>query len=265
MPTRRRDVGQFCNDVPRPTICFARLFLMAILPPFIVVASGLVAGLVADAMIRYIPWRLQADFQDYLASYEPEEILELDITGGSPQSLRASIRSPRFWWVILLCLGLVGASLSVFGVSLKGAAAAGLCTTLVALSMIDLEHQLLPDALTLPLLWAGLLINVPGTFASLSLAVVGAAAGYVVLWALYWTFRLLTEKEGMGFGDFKLLAALCAWLGIGHLLPLLLISSVLAAVTTVALIAANRMHRENPFPFGPFLAFAGVVSLFMGQ
>lgn len=241
---------------------------MEIIPPFIIVASGLVAGLVADAMIRYIPWsvgqRLQADFQDYLASYEPEGILELDIAGGSPQSLRASIRSSRFWWVILLCLGLVGASLSVFGVSLKGAAAAGLCTILVALTMIDLEHQLLPDALTAPLLWAGLLINVPGTFASLSLAVVGAAAGYVVLWALYWTFRLLTEKEGMGFGDFKLLAALCAWLGIGHLLPLLLISSVVAAVTTVALIAANRMHRENPFPFGPFLAFAGVVSLFLG-
>ncbi|MBN9094938.1 prepilin peptidase [Pandoraea pnomenusa] len=163
-----------------------------------------------------------------------------------------------------MCIALIGASLAVFGINFKGAAAAGLCVLLVALAMIDLEHQLLPDVLTLPLLWAGLLVNVQGTFAPLASAVLGAAAGYGVLWVLYWAFRLLARKEGMGFGDFKLLAALGAWLGTGHLLEMILVSSVVAAVTTLALIALKKMDRENPFPFGPFLAIAGVVSLLVG-
>ena len=94
--------------------------------------------------------------------------------------------------------------------------------------------------------------------------VLGAAAGYGELWVLYWAFRLLARKEGMGFGDFKLLAALGAWLGTGHLLEMILVSSVVAAVTTLALIALKKMDRENLFPFGPFLAIAGVVSLLVG-
>lgn len=236
--------------------------------PFIAIPTGLMAGLSADALIRHVPWaverRLHADVQDYLGAFGDASVQTPVLAPAPPITLRASLGTARLWWVIVMCIALIGASLAVFGINFKGAAAAGLCVLLVALAMIDLEHQLLPDVLTLPLLWAGLLVNVQGTFAPLASAVLGAAAGYGVLWVLYWAFRLLARKEGMGFGDFKLLAALGAWLGTGHLLEMILVSSVVAAVTTLALIALKKMDRENPFPFGPFLAIAGVVSLLVG-
>lgn len=236
--------------------------------PFIAIPTGLVAGLSADALIRHVPWaverRLHADVEDYLGTFGHTSVQTPVLAPAPPITLRASLGTARLWWVIVMCIALIGASLAVFGINFKGAAAAGLCVLLVALAMIDLEHQLLPDVLTLPLLWAGLLVNVQGTFAPLASAVLGAAAGYGVLWVLYWAFRLLARKEGMGFGDFKLLAALGAWLGTGHLLEMILVSSVVAAVTTLALIALKKMDRENLFPFGPFLAIAGVVSLLVG-
>jgi leader peptidase (prepilin peptidase)/N-methyltransferase len=142
---------------------------------------------------------------------------------------------------------------------------------LIALTFIDLDTQLLPDSLTLPLLWLGLLASLTGwASASANLprdpagAIGGAAIGYLSLWLLYHLFRLLTGKEGMGYGDFKLLAALCAWLGWQMLLPIVLLSAGVGAMVGVALIAMRRQQRGNPIPFGPFLAAAGWVAMLWG-
>ena len=136
---------------------------------------------------------------------------------------------------------------------------------LVALTCIDFDTQLLPDAITLPLLWAGLLFNLFATYTDLQSAVIGAVAGYLSLWLVYWAFKLITGKEGMGYGDFKLLAALGAWLG-WEMLPLtILLSSLLGAVVGIALIVVAKRGRNVPIPFGPYLAAAGVLALFWGK
>ncbi|MHC9245585.1 prepilin peptidase [Aeromonas jandaei] len=147
-----------------------------------------------------------------------------------------------------------------------GALAALLLTwVLVALTFIDLDKMLLPDQLTLPLLWGGLLFNLSGGFAPLADAVIGAMAGYLVLWSLYWAFKLLTGKEGMGYGDFKLLAALGAWLGWQALPIILLLSSLVGAIIGISLIALRKHHQGNPIPFGPYLAIAGWIALLWGD
>jgi leader peptidase (prepilin peptidase)/N-methyltransferase len=149
------------------------------------------------------------------------------------------------------------------------AAGLGLVFTwmLIALTFIDADTTLLPDDLTLPLLWLGLLANLLGIFAPVTLqdAVMGAMAGYLVLWSIYWAFKLLTGKEGMGYGDFKLLAALGAWMGWKALLPIVLLSSVVGAVVGVALIVLARRGREVPIPFGPYLATAGLIVFLAGD
>lgn len=152
-------------------------------------------------------------------------------------------------------------------------AALGLTWALIALTMIDLDHQLLPDSITLPLLWAGLAFHLvaaphgPGSpFApSLEDGVIGAIAGYLSLWLVYHGFRLATGKEGMGYGDFKLFAALLAWLGYQMFLPILLLSAITGAVTGIALIGLGRHARQEPIPFGPYLAAAGFVALAWGE
>lgn len=150
-----------------------------------------------------------------------------------------------------------------YGIALLGALA--FLWTMVALTFIDLDTQLLPDNLTLPLLWLGLLFNLPGTYTELSSAVIGAVAGYLTLWSVYWLFKLVTGKEGMGYGDFKLLAAIGAWLG-WQLLPLtILLSSAVGAVVGIGLIVFARHGRNVPIPFGPYLAAAGVLALFFGE
>ncbi|HAT1550042.1 TPA: prepilin peptidase [Aeromonas hydrophila] len=136
---------------------------------------------------------------------------------------------------------------------------------LVALTFIDLDKMLLPDQLTLPLLWGGLLFNLTGGFAPLADAVIGAMAGYLVLWSLYWAFKLLTGKEGMGYGDFKLLAALGAWLGWQALPIVLLLSSLVGAFIGIALILLRNHHQNKPIPFGPYLAIAGWIALLWGD
>lgn len=149
-----------------------------------------------------------------------------------------------------------------FGVSNVLAAALLLTGVLIALTAIDLDHQLLPDSLTLPLLWVGLLINIDATFVSLESAVLGAVFGYLCLWSVYWVFKIITCKEGMGYGDFKLLAALGAWFGLSALPTIVLLSSLVGAVIGIALIVTGRQSRETPMPFGPFLAGAGLIHLF---
>ena len=133
---------------------------------------------------------------------------------------------------------------------------------LLSLMLIDLDTFLLPDELTLPLLWLGLLFNLQGLFsASLTNAVIGAVVGYLSLWSLYWIFKLLTKREGMGYGDFKLLAALGAWLGWQNLVSVLLVSSCLGILYALVLRFSGRLDRGNPIPFGPFLGGAGIVTL----
>ena len=152
-----------------------------------------------------------------------------------------------------------------FGATWQTALALVFTWILIALTFIDADTTLLPDDLTLPLLWLGLLANVFGLFVSLKDAVIGAAAGYIVLWSIYWLFKLTTGKEGMGYGDFKLLAALGAWMGWKALLPIVLISSLVGAVVGVALIVLARRGREVPIPFGPYLAAAGLIVLLTGD
>lgn len=152
-----------------------------------------------------------------------------------------------------------------FGFGIAGIAALFFIWALIALTFIDFDTQLLPDTITLPLLWLGLLLNLNGAFTSLENAVIGAAAGYLVLWSVYWLFKLITGKEGMGYGDFKLLAAIGAWLG-WTLLPLvILLSSLVGAVVGIALIVLANRGRNIPIPFGPYLAGGGLIALFWGQ
>jgi leader peptidase (prepilin peptidase)/N-methyltransferase len=152
-----------------------------------------------------------------------------------------------------------------FGFGLAAFAAMLFTWCMIALTFIDIDTQLLPDSITLPLVWAGLLVNLPGTFVDLRSAVIGAVAGYLVLWTVYWAFKLATGKEGMGFGDFKLLAAIGAWLGWKMLPLVILASSLVGAVVGVALIVLARRGREVPIPFGPYLAGAGLIALFWGR
>ena len=149
-----------------------------------------------------------------------------------------------------------------FGVSNALAGAMLITAVLVVLTTIDLDHQLLPDSLTLPLLWVGLLLNIDNTFVSLESAVLGAVFGYLCLWSVFWLFKIVTGKEGMGYGDFKLLAALGAWFGVSALPTIVLLSSVVGAVLGIALIVTGKQGRETPMPFGPFLAGAGLIHLF---
>ena len=149
-----------------------------------------------------------------------------------------------------------------FGVSNALVGAMLLTAVLVVLTVIDLDHQLLPDSLTLPLVWIGLLLNIDNTFVSLESAVLGAVFGYLCLWTVFWLFKIVTGKEGMGHGDFKLLAALGAWFGLAALPTIVLLSSVVGAVLGVALIVTGKQDRETPMPFGPVLAGAGLVHLF---
>ena len=152
-----------------------------------------------------------------------------------------------------------------FGFGLAGLAAIAFVWAMIALTFIDFDTQLLPDDITLPLLWLGLLLNLNGAFTSLQNAVVGAMVGYLTLWGVYWAFKLSTGKEGMGFGDFKLLAAIGAWLGWTMLPLVILLSSAVGAVIGIALIVFTKHGRNIPIPFGPYLAGGGLIALFWGQ
>jgi leader peptidase (prepilin peptidase) / N-methyltransferase len=175
--------------------------------------------------------------------------------------------SARYPIVELLTAAVTVAAIVRFGLTPAGIAASVFLWTLVALTFIDFDTQLLPDNLTLPLLWAGLLANIYGAVPTVTLrdAVIGAIAGYLVLWVIYWAFKLIRGKEGMGYGDFKLLAALGAWLG-WQMLPLIvLLSSVVGAAIGISLVAFKGRDHQIPLAFGPYLAIAGVIALFFGR
>ena len=168
--------------------------------------------------------------------------------------------------VVELCAGLLaaycaaryGALPAAFGAMLFG-------WSMLALAAIDTDTQLLPDDITLPLLWAGLLFNLFGIFAPLPSALIGTVGGYLALWTVYWLFKFATGKEGMGYGDFKLLAAIGAWLGWQALPLVILLSSVVGAVVGILLMSVAKRARDHPIPFGPYLAAAGVIAMFWGQ
>lgn len=149
-----------------------------------------------------------------------------------------------------------------------GAAACGALLfvwAMIALTFIDIDTFFLPDSITLPLLWLGLLFNLGATYAALPAAVIGAAAGYLSLWSVYWAFKWATGKEGMGYGDFKLLAAIGAWLGWAQLPLVILLSAMAGAAIGIAMIVFAGRDRARPIPFGPYLAIAGVIALLHGE
>jgi len=183
--------------------------------------------------------------------------------GGKCASCKAPI-SARYPVVEILGGLLAAYAIWRFGPTARGVAACVLLWTLLALTMIDIDTQLLPDDLTLPLLWAGLIVNLAGLFAPLRDAVIGALAGYLSLWTIYWLFKLIRGKEGMGHGDFKLLGALGAWLGWQVLPVIVLLSSVVGAAIGITLIVFRGRDNQLPLAFGPYLAIAGAIALFFG-
>jgi leader peptidase (prepilin peptidase)/N-methyltransferase len=173
-----------------------------------------------------------------------------------------SVRYP----LVELATGLLSALVAWhFGFGLAGFAAVLATWLLVAMTFIDLDTMLLPDQLTLPLLWIGLLISIDGPFVSTQDAIIGAAVGYLCLWSLYWAFKLLTGKEGMGYGDFKLLAAIGAWVGWQHLPVVVLLSSFVGAIVGITLLSIQGKDKSQPIPFGPYLATAGWLTLLYGD
>ncbi len=258
---------------------------------------GLVVGSFLNVVVHRLPVMMQREWREQCREFlpdgdstaEPEERFDLATPGSRCPSCGNRIRAlqniPVLSYLLLRgrCAScgwripmrypavetLAGAmSLVVawqFGVSVQTVAVLLFTWSLIALSFIDLDTQLLPDSITLPMLWAGLAFNLFAVMVPLWDAVVGAMCGYGILWTVYQAFRLLTGKEGMGFGDFKLLAMLGAWAGWQSLPLTILLSSVLGAIVGVSLMAFKGQNREVPIPFGPYLAVAGWISLIWGD
>ena len=198
-----------------------------------------------------------------ISAWENIPILSYLLLRGKCKGCGAAI-SPRYPVIEAISGILCAYAAWHFGFGWTAAGALLLVWALLALTAIDFDTQLLPDAITLPLLWAGLLFNLFGVFTALSSAVLGAVIGYLALWSVYWLFKLVTGKEGMGYGDFKLLAALGAWLGWQMLPLIILLSSLVGAVVGITLIVALKHGRNIPIPFGPYLAGGGLIALFWG-
>ncbi len=173
--------------------------------------------------------------------------------------------SLRYPCIEILTAALLGLASWKFGYSYTTLFASVFILALITLTFIDFDTQLLPDDITLPLLWLGLLFNLNYGFTDLKSAVIGAMAGYLVLWSVFWLFKLLRGKEGMGYGDFKLLAAIGAWFGWQLLPAVILLSSTLGALIGIGLIVFTKRDKNIPMPFGPYLAIGGIAALFYGQ
>ncbi len=198
-----------------------------------------------------------------LSWHENIPLFSWAIQGGKCRGCKAPI-SMQYPLVELLTGLLFLACVWRFGFGWKGFGAILLTGYLIALSGIDLRTRLLPDQLTLPLLWLGLVASIENLFVGQKSALLGAMAGYLSLWSVYWVFKQLTGKEGMGHGDFKLLAALGAWTGLAGVLPTVLISSLVGAVIGSIWLIAKGKDKATPIPFGPYLAIAGWISFFWG-
>jgi leader peptidase (prepilin peptidase)/N-methyltransferase len=198
-----------------------------------------------------------------IGAHENVPIVSWLLLRGKCSACKASI--PMRYPLVELAGGLLAAyAVWRFGLTWKGGAACVFLWMLTALTVIDFDTQLLPDDLTLPLLWAGLVANLFELFVPLRTAVIGAIAGYLALWLVYWIFKLVRGKEGMGYGDFKLLAALGAWLGWAMLPLIVLLASVVGALIGLALIVFRGRDHNVPLAFGPYLAIAGAIALFFG-
>ncbi len=254
---------------------------------------GLLIGSFLNVVIYRVPKMMQRESDNYVASESGKELPHMgpfnlmvprsscphcghQITAlenipllsylflrGKCISCKAPI-SLRYPVVELIAGALSALLIWKFGSGWIGLGALFFTYCLIAVTFIDADTQLLPDDLTYPLLWGGLLINLNGTFVPLRDAVIGAAAGYLALWTVYWLFKLATGKEGMGYGDFKLLAALGAWLGWSMLPTIILLSSVAGALVGISLIVLTKRGRDKPIPFGPYLAAAGMTALLYG-
>jgi leader peptidase (prepilin peptidase) / N-methyltransferase len=198
-----------------------------------------------------------------LRAWENLPVLSYLLLRGRCSQCKARV-SLRYPLIEIASAGCAVGSLVLFGPTGTALAAFGLCATLLATSAIDIDTHLLPDSLTLPLLWTGLILNFGGLFANLYDAVLGAIAGYLALWCVHWIFKLVRGIEGMGYGDFKLLAALGAWLGWAALPQIILIAAVAGALVGLVATWRGRMRFEEPLPFGPFLAAGGALTLFLG-
>ena len=171
----------------------------------------------------------------------------------------------RYPFIELLSAGLAALCAWYFGFSLAGFSAILLSWALISLSFIDYDTQYLPDQITLPFLWLGLILNLNNTFTDIESAIIGAIAGYLALWSVYHLFKLVTKKEGMGYGDFKLLALLGAWMGWEFLPTIIILSSLVGSIIGISLILLKKHQREIPIPFGPYLAIAGWIVLIWGK
>ena len=180
----------------------------------------------------------------------------------------SSCESPisfRYPFIELLSAAMAASCAWHFGFSIAGVSAIFLSWALLSLAWIDYDTQYLPDQITLPFLWLGLLLNLNGTFTDINSSIIGAIAGYLSLWAVHHLFKLITKKEGMGYGDFKLLALLGAWMGWQFLAQIIILSSLVGSVIGVSLILFKNHQRETPIPFGPYLAIAGWIALLWGN
>ena len=198
-----------------------------------------------------------------IRAWENIPLLSYILLGGKCSACKTAI-SLRYPFVELGTAVLFLAVAWHFGPGLQGFSALVLTAFLIAMGGIDVDHQLLPDTMTLPLMWMGIVLSFWAVHSDLPSSVIGAMAGYLVLWSIYQLFRILTGKEGMGYGDFKLMAALGAWLGWQMLPVIILMSSVVGALVGIVLMASGKLDRDKPMPFGPYIAAAGWIALIWG-
>lgn len=201
--------------------------------------------------------------QKAIAAWHNIPVISFLLLGGRCKECKATI-SWRYPAVEIISALLVGLTAYQFGFSINALAASVFVLALLTLTLIDLDTQLLPDDITLPLLWLGLLFNLNGGFTDIQSAIIGAVAGYLILWIVYWAFKLITGKEGMGYGDFKMLAAIGAWFGWAMLPAVILLSSITGSIIGIGLIIFAKKGRNTAIPFGPYLALGGIAALFWG-
>jgi leader peptidase (prepilin peptidase)/N-methyltransferase len=261
---------------------------------FTVALLGLCVGSLLNVVIHRLPKMMEAEWRSECAELDgreapPAETYNLFTPRSACPQCKAPITAlqniPVVSWLALRgkcancktpisarypMVEILGGALGVlvawrFGYSVALAFGLAYVWVMLALTFIDLDTQLLPDDLTLPLLWLGLLANVFGTYTDLRSAVLGAVGGYMVLWLVYWGFRLIAKKEGMGFGDFKLLAAIGAWTGWQVLPVVIVISAGLGAVIGSLLLWLSKQGTDTRIPFGPYLALGGIAGLLWGR